>query len=820
MTNSNRCLSESICSNIAGNRVSDAERHAYEHHLDACESCCEQLETKSAQPHIWQSISEFLRDDQLDQEWSGGGRRDESDVSKDVAELLQFLTPTDDPHMLGRLGSYEVAGIIGAGGMGIVIKAFEPALARFVAIKIPAPRYWSDQLARDRFTREARAAASIVHENVIEIYGVNEAQGIPYFAMPYLRGETLEARIQRQGRLEMEEILRVSMQVAAGLAAAHAQGLVHRDIKPANILLGSGAERVRITDFGIAFLGADPRMTQSGQIAGTPQYMSPEQVRGETVDGRSDLFSLGSLMYAMSTGVAPFQADSPYQLLQEVVSADPTPLEEIDSAIPDWLAAIVAKLHSPLPEDRYQSADELATELQQCLASCHQPVAVSRPRSVTRLEAKYRRARRLKSFKTHQLFLGGLVLMLCSLVIVGLALPFPDPDPDPVVADSVDVRGQVLDEDGKPVSGVALLAVRKTWPNNRYRQEMLKTTTDQDGKFAFEKFAAQGKQYAFLLSVISDKHLMTSEYRVVKEGSQQDPIVLRTEKSPPVTIQFQDSKGKPLQNVRALPRRRMRKDGTEYLNYSQQVFSAGVPVDKKGQVQFGSWKPGEKGVLAYLINGQANSTAITIPESRSVTVEVSPIELKPAGQPVHVAGQVVDSDGKPLAKVKVLVIQKTWPNRRYRQDALSAMTDTQGKFRLEKFAKTGSQYAFLLTVVADGYAMVSDYQVVRDGSQKPPITLKVEPAQPANFLIKQADGKPAEGVKISPGKRHVDQQTTYLQYASHADDTAKQTNARGEVSFTCWKAGESGSIYYQHENQRGELKFKVADNRQVILALP
>ena len=810
------CLPESAILDIVENKLSGAELCAHELHLESCELCREKLEIRSADAGIWQSVREFLRDDSFDRQRFGCGGQEDHNVSRDAAEVLDFLAPTDDPHMLGRLGPYEVAGIIGAGGMGIVLKAFEPSLARFVALKVLAPSFWRDAQARERFAREARAAASIVHQNVIEIYGVHEVNEIPFFAMPYLRGDTLEARIKRQGPLRIEEVLRVAMQVAAGLAAAHAQGLVHRDIKPANILLGSGAERVRITDFGIAHVDADPRITQSGLIAGTPQYMSPEQVRGEPVDGRSDLFSLGSVMYAMCTGRPPFQADSNYQLLHQVVSVNTTPLEKVNPAVPEWLAAIVARLHAPSPANRYQSAEELAQDLQQCLASLQQPTAVSRPRTVSRLEAKYRRKRRSKS---RRLFLGGFLLMLfCIIAMIGLMVLQP---PDAATAAMVDVRGQVVDAAGEPVPGVTIAAVRKTWPNNRYRQETLKSTTDKDGRFAFEKFAEDGKQYAFLLTVISDQHVLISEYRLMRDGARQDLIVLRTEKSQPVAIRFLDEAGKPLAKGRALPKQRITKEGTEYFTYAQQVETAGIEADAKGTVQFGSWKPGEKGAVVYRLDDQIEIEEFTVPENRTVTIEVSRTAPKPAaGPPIHVEGQVVGPDGKPLPKIKVLAIQKTWPNNRYRQEALSAMTDAQGKFRFDKFAAAGSQYAFLLTVAADGYAMVSDYQVVSDGSQKPPVVLKLQPAESVTLVVKDANGRPAAGAEISPSERIVDEQTTFLLYAAHRKDTAKATNAGGDVSMTYWQPGESGSIYFNHQEQRGELKFKVNNDRRVTVTLP
>ncbi|MFT4556407.1 MAG: serine/threonine protein kinase [Planctomycetaceae bacterium] len=154
--------------------------------------------------------------------------------------------------MLGRLDGYEISGVIGCGGMGAVLKGFDRPLSRVVAIKVMAPHLATSGAARKRFAREAQAAAAMTHENVIDIYGVAESNGLPYLVMPYARGQSLQKRIDERGPLPVVEVLRISTQIAAGLAAAHQQGLVHRDIKPANILLSDGIERLVITDFGLA----------------------------------------------------------------------------------------------------------------------------------------------------------------------------------------------------------------------------------------------------------------------------------------------------------------------------------------------------------------------------------------------------------------------------------------------------------------------------------------------------------------------------------------------------------------------------------------
>jgi len=808
------CPPESALTAIACNQMDDTELEQWELHLDSCSSCCQSLEALSADEQTWESARLFLPDDDCDTDRFTCDVRGESETSDDVAELLRFLAPTDDPHMLGRLGLYEISGIIGVGGMGIVLKALEPALSRFVALKVLAPRFWKDAQARERFAREARAAASIVHENVIEIYGVDEVDGIPFFTMPYLRGDSLQRRIDRQGPLQVDEILRIGMQVASGLAAAHAQGLVHRDIKPANILLSNGAERVRITDFGIAQLGTDPRITQTGLVAGTPQYMSPEQIRGEAIDGRSDLFSLGSVIYAMSTGRPPFESDSNFELLSQVVAANPQGIEDINPAIPSWLAAVVCKLHSSLPANRHQSAEELAVQLEQCLASIQQPDTVSQPRSVLRLDAQYRRRRQSN---VRRLLIGGLPMFGITIGVALLALLAPDGAQS---SGSIHVRGRLVDGEGNAVADTTIVAVQKTWPNNRYRQQMLKTTTDKDGNFVFEDFARPGEQYAFLLTVISDKWLMTSEYRVVEDGKQQDLVTLTTERSQPTTLQFRDASGRPVTTIRALPSRRIAQDGTQALSYAAQVWNSGVATNEKGEVRFGSWKPGEGAAIRYLINEEIRDFKFEVPDNRVVAVTVAPSTPKPPpGPPIHVEGQIVDTSGKPVAKIAVLAIQKTWPNNRYRQDALSTTTDANGKFRFDKFAVGGRQYAFLVTVVADGYAMTSEYQFVKDGAQKKPVTLTVERAELVTFVFTDADGKPLQGVQASPSGRTVDASTEFLNYSMHMEASGKQSGEKGEVTFTAWKPGESGSFHYRFKEKYGQLEFKVGEDRRVTIAL-
>jgi hypothetical protein len=288
-------------------------------------------------------------------------------------ELQAFLAPPTRPDSLGRLGHYHVQEVVGRGGFGIVLKAFDEKLHRVVAIKVLAPELAVSATARQRFIREARAAAAVSHEHVVAIHAIEEEHRPPYLVMQFVDGLSLQDKLNRHGALGLREILRIGYQTACGLAAAHKQGLVHRDIKPANILLENGVERVKITDFGLARATDDASVSQSGAVAGTPMFMSPEQANGDPVDHRSDLFSLGSVLYVMATGRPPFRASSTMAVMKRVIDETPTPVRQVNADIPDWLAAIIAKLHAKKPADRFQSAEEVADLLGQHLAHVQQP---------------------------------------------------------------------------------------------------------------------------------------------------------------------------------------------------------------------------------------------------------------------------------------------------------------------------------------------------------------------------------------------------------------------------------------------------------------
>jgi serine/threonine protein kinase len=289
------------------------------------------------------------------------------------SDNLHFLQPSSRPDSLGRIGHYEILQILGKGGFGIVFRAFDEALQRAVALKVLAPAIAAASPARKRFLREARSSAQVRHENVVLVYAVQE-QPLPYLVMEFIPGETLQQRLNRIGPLEAPEIVRLGRQIAEGLAAAHATGLIHRDIKPGNILIEAGAqERVKITDFGLARAADDASLSQSGALAGTPMYMSPEQAEGGTLDHRADLFSLGSVLYVLATGRPPFRAATTAGVLKRVVNDDPRPIQDVIPEVPAWLCEIIARLHAKKPEQRFATAREVADLLERYEAEMQRP---------------------------------------------------------------------------------------------------------------------------------------------------------------------------------------------------------------------------------------------------------------------------------------------------------------------------------------------------------------------------------------------------------------------------------------------------------------
>jgi eukaryotic-like serine/threonine-protein kinase len=340
---------------------------------------------------------------------------------QDVLEL-PLLVPSDDPRAIGRIDTYEIYDILGRGGMGIVLDAFDTVLHRRVAIKVLSPQLATSQTAHRRFLREARAAAGINHANVVTIHAVDEQAGMPYLVMEYVPGRTLRERI-RLGPLDLTTMLRIGSQIAAGLTAAHQHGVIHRDIKPANVLLEDGIERVKISDFGLALVVLDNTHASSAERpVGTPAYMSPEQVGGHRVDARSDLFSLGCVLYAMSTGKSPFQGSNSVFIARMVAEFDPPALHEVTRDTPRFLSDIVSRLLHKDPNRRFQSAAEVRDLLLAHLAEVNQAPSDSLSRTVRTARPHPPRRRWL---------VAGLAIGLSAALSAAAAYFWP-PSPSPV----------------------------------------------------------------------------------------------------------------------------------------------------------------------------------------------------------------------------------------------------------------------------------------------------------------------------------------------------------------------------------------------------
>jgi eukaryotic-like serine/threonine-protein kinase len=351
------------------------------------------------------------------------------------AEFRKYLELATRPGWLGRLAHYEIEEILGRGAFGIVAKAFDEKLHRVVAIKLMSPELASTSPPRKRFLREARTAAAVTHENIVAIHAVEE-EPIPYLVMEYISGETLQQRMDGHGPLEVPDVLRIGQQVASGLAAAHSVDLIHRDIKPSNILLSDGShERAKISDFGLARAVDDATMTKSGMIAGTPMYMAPEQARGETLDHRADLFSLGSVLYQMAGGRPPFRASNTVAVLKRVCEDMPRPLGDVLPGTPDWLETIIFKLLEKDRDHRYQTAQEVSDLLARCQrelehngkVTCVEVLAgnaatqVFRPQTSTSSESKK---------KPLGWLVGGILAVAAVIGIVLMNGGQETPDPD------------------------------------------------------------------------------------------------------------------------------------------------------------------------------------------------------------------------------------------------------------------------------------------------------------------------------------------------------------------------------------------------------
>jgi serine/threonine-protein kinase len=266
--------------------------------------------------------------------------------------------------MKTRIGHYDILAELGRGGMGVVYKGHEPALDRYVAIKMLATNLSHDAGVKERFLREARSMAALNDAHIIQIYFIGEEDNQPYFAMEFVDGESLSSYLKREGRVSPANAAKIVYETARGLSGAHDKGVIHRDIKPANLMLTTKGS-IKIADFGIALSSQDfaKKLTSTGEFVGTPGYLSPEVCTGNPVDQRSDIFSLGIVLFELLTGRLPFTDESPLGLLLEVVRAEIPDVRELNADVDAELVAVLKKMTAKDPSQRYQSCHVLIAEL-------------------------------------------------------------------------------------------------------------------------------------------------------------------------------------------------------------------------------------------------------------------------------------------------------------------------------------------------------------------------------------------------------------------------------------------------------------------------
>jgi serine/threonine protein kinase len=275
----------------------------------------------------------------------------------------QFQSPLSDAATPTTLGRYEIRGILGHGGMGTVLHGFDPLLKRSLAIKVIRSKLLSQEMSA-RLVREAQAAAAVEHDHIVAVYAVEIYDDAPCIMMPLLRGVTLKQRLEETaGPLPLAEILRIGREAASGLAAAHAAGLIHCDIKPANLWLEAPSDRVKVLDFGLAIV-RDDQAGDSTEVAGTPGFIAPEQARGQALDQRTDVFSLGCVLYRMATGEAPFTGERHTRALWTVISDPPPPALQKNAAVPAELSDLIERMLSRDPKNRPASAADVVAALE------------------------------------------------------------------------------------------------------------------------------------------------------------------------------------------------------------------------------------------------------------------------------------------------------------------------------------------------------------------------------------------------------------------------------------------------------------------------
>jgi serine/threonine protein kinase len=492
---------------LASGELVSPQKDSVLEHLEHCDACITRVQGVSEKDALVELIRQAGK---LGQEDEAVGAlierflklRPAGDLARQTAEVrnggcatYDFLAPPQAPDEMGRVGPYRVLEVLGEGGMGVVFRAEDPQLRRPVAVKVMLPKMAAVHAGHKRFLREARAMAAIKHDHIVSIYQVGEDRGIPYLAMEYLEGETLEDRLRRETKLSVSEVLRLGRQIASGLAAAHERGLIHRDIKPSNLWLEDQGQagsvthpRLKILDFGLAsVLEEGSALTRQDMLVGTPEYMAPEQVEGEGLDHRCDLFSLGCVLYRMVTGVWPFKRANWMSTLMAVTSKDPVSPSELEPAIPAALSELIVRLLAKKPGKRPQSARDVADALER-IEKQELSRGVSR-RSGRWLTALGSRARKWPAILKMRGRLVGAGVVACVLLIaLSYALRMAIPNEGVLVLD-VNQPDATVSVDGDVVT--------VTWDKGGKRAEMRVKPGPHMVEVTKNGFRVQAKELTF-----------------------------------------------------------------------------------------------------------------------------------------------------------------------------------------------------------------------------------------------------------------------------------------------------------------------------------
>ena len=348
-------------------------------HFETCVDCQKRMELMAADDWWWSACRSAIGEADADRNYAAAcGLESEVPTGRDNKNHLGFADRSATE--IRQLKQYEIESLIGSGGMGVVYKARDTKLNRTVAIKMLLPHLANQPGVRKQFLREARSAASISHEHVIKIFEVESNARHPFLVMSWVPGETLEAVVAREGVFSQLQVVCYASQIASALSAAHRLGIVHRDIKPANILIDIDQQKVFVTDFGLAKTVDEASLTRTGLTAGTPHYMSPEQCKGKLFSSKSDLFSLGCVMYFLATGLTPFSGRHPLAVMNQICNQPAEDIRGVAPEIDTTLAAVIHRLLEIDPADRFASAAELAGVLEAMRVHLENPDANPMPK--------------------------------------------------------------------------------------------------------------------------------------------------------------------------------------------------------------------------------------------------------------------------------------------------------------------------------------------------------------------------------------------------------------------------------------------------------